>query len=468
MSTATATRRAPAAPNADSGASERLFFSFSIASALVMVGVLGAWVFVKRAGGDDELSVGDGALDLLPTTVLERSRGGFTTLVDQADVAFAAGRIVEPRFDNALYFYRAALEQAPGDSGALAGVDRVVQWLVGQSELAVRAGDIQLAEAHAARIVELRPNDADASARFDRVSGIRELFAVAAGQRDRGDAAAAAISYRRLLALDADSSRARNGLRDTVAAIVDAGTTAASAGRLDEAKGLLEDARRADPSAPGVAALGARLEAVERASRTEARDVALAGVRAAIAAGELTGAEDRDAYALLASFEAAWPGDAALAPLVAEADRALLALGRTALSREDFARVERVLQRSRDRGLDVAATAELAGDLEHRRYVSDFARGAWTLQAISEFTVLEQVAPEFPDRATRIGSGWVDLEFTVDPSGSVRDVEVRESSARAFVSPSIEAIEGWRFAAPVVAGRPVPARGVVRFTFRSS
>ena len=454
--------------SADGGAGERLFYSFSIASALVMVGVLGAWVLVKRAGGEDELAVGELALDVLPTTVLERSRGGFATLLDQADVAFAAGRIVEPRFDNALYFYRAALEQAPADSAALAGVDRVVQWLVGQSDLAMGSGDLQLAEAHAARIVELRPNDPAASARFDRVSRIRELFAQATAQRARGDAEAAAQSYGRLLALDAENVRAREGLRDAVSALVDAGTTSASAGRMDEARALLEQARRADASAPGVAALAARLDAVDRARSEEVRDEALAAVRAAVAAGELTGGERRDAYALLASFQSTWPEDPAVAALRQEADRALLALGRTALSQEDFPRVERVLERARVRGLDPAATAELAGDLDYRRYVADFSRGDWTLRAISELTVVQQVAPEFPDRATRLGSGWVDLEFTVDPSGSVRDVEVRESSARAFVSPSIEALEGWRFTAPVVAGRPVPARGIVRFTFRSS
>jgi TonB family C-terminal domain len=110
----------------------------------------------------------------------------------------------------------------------------------------------------------------------------------------------------------------------------------------------------------------------------------------------------------------------------------------------------------------------LTADLAYRRHLADFARGEWTLRAISDLTVLEQVAPTYPDRATRVSGGWVDLEFTVGADGRVRDPRVLDASARVFVNPSLDALERWRFQPERVGGRAVPMRAVLRFTFRSS
>ncbi|MEE4298112.1 MAG: energy transducer TonB [Pseudomonadales bacterium] len=467
MSTAAGHDVAQGAPGG--GAGERLFLSFSAASLLVLLTVLVAWVLVKRAGGEEELAVRDLSLEVLPTTALARSRGGVATLLDQADVAFAAGRIIEPRFDNALYFYRAALEQSPGDPAVQAGVERVGQWLGGQSDLALDEGEFARAAAFAAQIVELRPGDPAASARFRRTRRMSELAADARLQGEQGELAASAQSWRALLALDAENRAAREGLRTVAVGLVEAGGAAATAGRVQVARQLLAAAREADDSVPGLSALGARIESLDRASRERARSTRLAEIRTTIRSGLLLGDEGPlDAFAQIDALAAEQPDEAELGSLRADAGLALLELGRSALALEDFDRVERVLERARERGVMAAERERLTADLEHRRYLAAFARGEWTLQAISDLTVLEQVAPTYPERATRAAEGWVDLEFTVAADGSVRDPRVLDSSARAFVRPSLDALERWRFQPSSVGGRAVPVRAVLRFTFRSN
>lgn len=469
MSTVAALDAANADQGAGVSAGERLFLSFSAASALVMLGVLLAWVLVKRAGGEEELAVRDLSLEVLPTTALARSRGGVATLLDQADVAFAAGRIVEPRFDNGLYFYRAALEQAPADPAVLAGVERVGQWLGGQSELALDGGEFARAAAFAARIVELRPGDPAASERFDRTTRMSELAQQARRQREQGELVASAQSWRALLAVDAENRAAREGLRAAAVGLVEAGAAAATSGQGDVARQLLAAARSADASVPGLAALGARLDSLERASREQAQETRLAGIRTAIRSGALLGDGDAasDAFAQIDALAVASPDEEALEALRSDARLALLELGRTALVAEDFPVVERVLARAQERGVGAGERERLRADLAYRRYLADFARGDWTLRAISDLTVLEQVAPTYPERATRASGGWVDLEFTVGADGSVSDPRVLEASARVFVNPSLEALDRWRFEPTRVGGRAVPARAVLRFTFRN-
>lgn len=467
MSTAAAYDAAQDSPGG--GAGERLFLSFSAASLLVLFAVLVTWVLVKRSGGEEELAVRDLSLDVLPTTALARSRGGVATLLDQADVAFAAGRIIEPRFDNALYFYRAALEQAPADPAVQAGVERVGQWLGGQSDLALDGGEFARAAAFAAQIVELRPGDPAASDRFQRTRRMSELAQQAELAREQGELAASAQSWRALLALDAENRAAREGLRTAAVGLVEAGAAAATAGRVDVARQLLVAAGEADETVPGLSALGARIESLDRASREQARASRIAEIRSTIRSGALLGdAGSADAFARIDALAAERPNEAELGSLRADAGLALLEMGRSALAAEDFDRVERVLERAEEREILAAERDRLAADLTHRRYLAAFARGDWTLRAISELTVLEQVAPTYPERATRASEGWVDVEFTVSVDGTVRDPRVLDSSARVFVRPSLDALDRWRFQPSSVGGRAVPVRAVLRFTFRSS
>jgi TonB family protein len=96
------------------------------------------------------------------------------------------------------------------------------------------------------------------------------------------------------------------------------------------------------------------------------------------------------------------------------------------------------------------------------------ANGSGKVYTLADLNVVQQVAPRFPQAAARGGfEGWVDVEFTVAPDGSVSDVEVSDSSSRVFHREALSAISNWRFEPVQEGGRPVPVRAVLRFTFRA-
>jgi TonB family protein len=74
------------------------------------------------------------------------------------------------------------------------------------------------------------------------------------------------------------------------------------------------------------------------------------------------------------------------------------------------------------------------------------ANGSGKVYTLADLNVVQQVAPRFPQAAARGGfEGWVDVEFTVAPDGSVSDVTVIKSSSRLFDQACIDAVRQWRF-----------------------
>ena len=77
------------------------------------------------------------------------------------------------------------------------------------------------------------------------------------------------------------------------------------------------------------------------------------------------------------------------------------------------------------------------------------------------------VAPKYPYSAERRGiSGWVDLVFTVDIDGTVRDVVVRNADpADVFDNAAISAVEDWEFEPVLENGVAIQKRAAVRMMF---
>jgi protein TonB len=75
--------------------------------------------------------------------------------------------------------------------------------------------------------------------------------------------------------------------------------------------------------------------------------------------------------------------------------------------------------------------------------------------------------PVYPPAALRSGTrGWVELEFTITPSGNVRDIHVVAAEpARVFDAAAIEALAQWRFRPRVVNGQALPQRSSVTMRF---
>jgi protein TonB len=80
------------------------------------------------------------------------------------------------------------------------------------------------------------------------------------------------------------------------------------------------------------------------------------------------------------------------------------------------------------------------------------------------------VQPVYPESARKRGiEGWVELAFTVTPSGTVEDVEVRNASpANVFDESAVRAIRGWRFEPVERNGEKIAQRAMVRLRFAQS
>ena len=86
---------------------------------------------------------------------------------------------------------------------------------------------------------------------------------------------------------------------------------------------------------------------------------------------------------------------------------------------------------------------------------------------VDEFQSLVVTDPVYPVHALRNRiEGWVEMEFTITETGTVRDVEVLGAEPRGmFEAAATEALGAWRFRPRIVNGRPVPQRAVVTLRF---
>lgn len=75
--------------------------------------------------------------------------------------------------------------------------------------------------------------------------------------------------------------------------------------------------------------------------------------------------------------------------------------------------------------------------------------------------------PVYPPQALRNGTkGWVELEFTITPNGTVRDIQVVAAEPRGvFDGAASDAVAAWRFRPRVVNGQPVAQRSTVTMRF---
>lgn len=90
--------------------------------------------------------------------------------------------------------------------------------------------------------------------------------------------------------------------------------------------------------------------------------------------------------------------------------------------------------------------------------------------AQSGIVPLVRIQPRYPARAAMAKvEGWVELSFTITPTGGVVDVRVTDSNPpRIFDQEARRALLKWKFKPRVVDGVPVPQRATQRMDFRLS
>ncbi len=96
--------------------------------------------------------------------------------------------------------------------------------------------------------------------------------------------------------------------------------------------------------------------------------------------------------------------------------------------------------------------------------------GSWSAgdpSAEGDIIPIVRIEPQFPREALLKGvGGWVEIEFTIEPDGSVSDPRVvRSQPPRIFDRNALRAIYKWKFKPRIVNGQPVARRATQRIDF---
>jgi TonB family protein len=363
----------------------------------------------------------DSAPAVAPTPAERRpaeARGGdgsgspFDDPLRMAELAYEAGMLTEPEDYSAWALYRRALDETPEKPAALAGLNKVAGDLLKRADAAIEQGRFDDARSTAKLITDALPNNAGAQA---LVAKIEKL-----------------------------SSRPAPTRRPVLT----------SAPRTNE----LEPAR---PSATApVAPPPEAREPEPRADPIETMHAAF--MRAMVENRLLTPAEDSARYHVQRMLETDPASE------LARQARELLVTEMLARSAQAVEALDMDAART---WIDEAERlAENAGPVAAARQRMNDAliamESAKRLPA-SELTVLDYVPPEYPRNALQRGiEGWVDVEFTVAPDGTTRDIVVTDASnSTYFRDEAIAAVSQWRFEPRIFMNQPIAQQTYTRLRF---
>jgi TonB family protein len=462
-------RNRPKASGADLGN------MFGVAALVVLLSVVTGWIGLKTGDRKIERDVSSTVVTL-DNRELVITAGGSQSLIDMAEFAFAAGRIFSPEFDSALGYYQAALDQNRNDPEALAGIDRVVSYLMSQAESAIFQNDWNAARTLAGVIVGVQPDNmraGDIVNRANRFQRVQQLTETALEQFSRGRLAEprganAAETYLEILKLDPKNAAALQGLNTVTARLIANAQSAVIAGETARAERLIEQARRLDPNATGLADVERSARQTQRAEEDQRNRRDLIAASEALQQDRLMPPEPDSAFELFRRVLDRSPGSEAPRLGIQLVQAALVDRARARLAAGEIGASQLVALDAARAGLSGTELEELRAEIAMAERLADARDGRFDrVYGISELEVVRQVAPEYPRMAVmRHLEGWATVEFTVTESGVVRDSRVVESSSGVFDRPAIVALDRWRFKPVLEDGVPMPVRASVRFTFR--
>lgn len=419
-------------------------------------------------------------------------------LLAAAAAALDAGRLAEPRDDNAIELYRRVLRHDAGDATARQGLQQAGAALLLRAEHALQTGDLLTAAAmlDAARFAE-PPTDhlhalqhalQTARARIsagppagtirtldpDTVTQIgqqearallgRATASIAAGNLTGGPQSAAALL---------EAARASNPSDPAVTAALDRlsellvlrAREALTTGRYADAARWNHEVEMLQRDPAAAMALARDIDAARRLAAQQENQRLLDLARQRIAEGRLVTPEADSAWHYIDLLRAADAGFAGLDEAVRMLSEGMLEQIREHVRQHQWGDAER--------GLRAVATLDIdAAALRHATDVLERVRSAEReppLMAESELHRTRHVAATYPPRAASAGlQGSVELEFTIGTDGATRDLTVLGSSPPGtFDQAAIDAVTQWRYQPVQVDGIAVPARARVRLRFLS-
>lgn len=492
------------------GESKNYVVTYGALAAGLLLVIGGIWFGVTKLTGDSTP----------PPVAQSTGPGTQSTLAErpdpvQAELAFAKeafdqGKLLEPAGESALDFYRSALALDPNSEAAKAGIRAVADKILERAEAALTAERLEEAirnietardiDASHPRLAFLDTQIARERERLkltqaqEVVRRVNQLLVQANDRMASGrligpgpNARDALIEARRLDPTDPGVAQA---IRELSNQLADAARKSLAAGNTDEAQNYVNAARSlgsagaaltqveraiADatrsssaPSAATTASAAPARRAPQQTAPTPAPsaepnvDPLIADIRQRISEGKLIDPPGSSAKDGIASLQAQAPNHPAVEELSRALTTRLLDVSKQAMNAKAYDRAAQLIAGARAVGAryNEAAIAQAERDLAAAREASNIVSAA-TLKRV------KMTPPQYPESARKRGiEGWVEVVFTVTPSGSVEDVEVRNASPTGvFEDAAIRAVRQWRFEPVVRNGEKVSQRAMIRLKF---
>lgn len=372
-----------------------------------------------------------------------------------AQIAYLSGRLIDPRGDNALQYYRDVLTLDANNADAKAGMQKVIGMLEQRVTKALEERSaprgvtawtaLQRAAPNHPRLDDLRsqllelsriaPKPAQAVANNTQppVATQPNSAPAAPAAPTPENAAAAAIAEREL----ADAI-ARELAEQEAAA--DASETEQVAETNNEAV-----APAAEPEVPSLT------EQVAAASNLRER-------------GALISPAGNNAFDSVMSLRERHPDAEEVRSEQQRLAFVLLDHARTALAADTIDEASTLIDRANLLIPGMQAVRTLQEQLTAAQEKRDFTKNVANAASLKR---AREVPPVYPRDAQRAGTeGWVQVEFTIASDGSTQDLQVRDSAPKqVFDKAALDSVSKWRFEPIRKNGAPVAQRAVLQVRF---
>jgi TonB family protein len=367
-----------------------------------------------------------------------------------AQIAYATGRLAEPRGDNALEYFRAVIALQPDHADARAGIDRVAAGLESRVVQALEARNPQQGAIALTGLQRAQPDHPRLDALRAQLLSISRSAKPLTIPRAEGTRSAATRS-------SAPAAEDSTPPVESTQALAESSGVAIAAPAASESAAL-EPAVSESPTDSEAASLAASADA---AAPTAAELAATSRLRERGVLIEPAGA---NAYDSVLSLRERYPSSDQVRAEQQRLAFELLERTRTALAAGNVDEAEQFVTRAEILvpGMNATRTLQqqLAAAQEQRRFMTN------VVQATS-LERLRFVPPAYPRDAQRDGiEGWVDVEFTISTAGIPEALAIRDAQPKdVFDEAALDSVRQWRFE-PVMRNQvAVPQRATLRVRF---
>lgn len=351
-----------------------------------------------------------------------------------AQIAYLSGRLIDPRGDNALEYYKAVLTLHPENADAKAGVQKVIDTLEQRVAKALR-------DRNAARVVSAWTALQRAAPNHPQLNELRtQLLALTrAAPKTQGSEASPAAAPA------------------TVANAPEA-TPSPLPAETDQAERELAEAISRELAEQEAAA--AAVVAAPAPSLAEE----IATIAALLERGALIAPAGNNAFESLLALSQRYPEAEEVRSEQQRLAFVLLDRSRAALASDDLDAAGAFIDRVNTLAPGTQAVRVLEEQLAAARQQRDFTRNIAQAAALKR---VREVPPEYPREAQRAGTeGWVQVEFTIAPDGTTQDLQVLDSAPKVvFDRAALDSVSKWRFEPVRRNGAPVAQRAVLQVRF---